>query len=428
MSMLNPKKIGLNSLCGVLEWQAKRLRSRHTFTVVAVAGSLGKTSTKIALAQLLQHAGMRVQYQTGNYNVRLTVPLVLFGQSLPGLFNVFAWMRVLIGNERIIRKPYPYDIVVLELGTDAPGQIEEFAYLKPELGIVTAIAPEHMENFIDMETVVKEEFALAAYAKDLLINGDDVAVEYRPSVPLSTYGANNDNDYRIQHDRPTEKGQYVSLSKKNEPNYLEADIAFLGKQGMKIIAAAAAAADILRVPQKQINLALFELQPFAGRMQRLHGIEDTILIDDTYNASPDSVLAALEVLQEIAAPQHVAILGSMNELGDYTQEAHQIVGAALTPQHIDLVATIGQDAEQYLAPVARANGCSVTTFDNPRAAGEFVRQHLKPGAVILAKGSQNRVFAEESLKPLLKHPEDSQKLVRQTAHWLHKKEQQFPTQ
>lgn len=412
-------------MCHFFEWQTLRLRKKHSFTVIAVAGSLGKTSTKIALAQLLQLSGKKVQYQTGNYNVRLTVPLVIFGHTLPSIYNLFAWCKIALANEKIIKNHYPYDIVVVELGTDAPGQIEEFAYLCPELGIVTAIAPEHMENFIDMETVVKEEFALAAYAQTLLINGDDVAEQYRPTVDFVTYGTDASNDYRIQHERATEKGQYVTLSRKDQAQYYEADIAFLGKQGMKIIAGAAAAADIVGLPQKQVNLALFELRPFAGRMQRLQGINNTILIDDTYNAAPDSVLAALDVIEGMAAPQHIAILGSMNELGDYTPEAHRIVGAALTPQQIDLVVTIGQDAEQYLAPVAIANGCRVVSFDNPYDAGLYVKENMQASAVILAEGSQNRVFAEESLKPLLKNPADSEKLVRQTTYWIDKKQKQF---
>jgi UDP-N-acetylmuramoyl-tripeptide--D-alanyl-D-alanine ligase len=420
-----PKTVGLVILCRIFEWQVVRLRGRHKFIVVAVAGSLGKTSTKMALAQLLEHAGKRVQYQNGNYNVRLTVPLVIFGHVLPSLFNVIEWIKIFIRNEHMIRHDYPYDFVVVELGTDAPGQIAQFSYLRPELGIVTAIAPEHMEYFASLDAVADEEFTLAEFAKTLLINQDDIDDRYIPTRDYYSYGLGADSDYRIRAERQTEKGQVVALSTKTNEDFIKVDVAYLGTQGMKIIAGAVAAADILGLNKRQITHALHELRPFAGRMQRLHGIENSIIIDDTYNAAPASVIAALDVLDSIAAPQHIAIIGSMNELGSFTQEAHRMVGAALKSDRVDMVVTIGDDARRYTAPIAAKNGCSVVSFDSPYDAGDYVRAHLQSGAVVLAKGSQNRVFAEEALKPLLKDPSDVNKLVRQSDCWLRKKQQQF---
>ena len=95
------------------------------------------------------------------------------------------------------------------------------------------------------------------------------------------------------------------------------------------------------------------------------------------------------------------------------------------PWIIALVVTIGSDAETYLAPAAKKQGCTVKTFASPYEAGNFVASKLKKGAVILAKGSQNRVFAEESLKSLLANPDDSSKLVRQSSYWLQRKRDQF---
>jgi len=91
----------------------------------------------------------------------------------------------------------------------------------------------------------------------------------------------------------------------------------------------------------------------------------------------------------------------MNELGDYSRTAHEEVGAYCKSDKLDLVVTIGPDAAKFLAPAARAAGCKVKTFDSPYLAGTYVREHLQKEAVVLAEGSQNRVFAEESLKSLL---------------------------
>src|ERR1700722_18624351 len=111
------KKLGKALLCRLLEAQVKRLRRHNDFKIVAVAGSVGKTSTKLAIASLLATRS-KVRFQDGNYNDRLTVPLVVFGQTEPGIFNIVAWFKLLLANRRALRQPYDYEIVMLELGTD----------------------------------------------------------------------------------------------------------------------------------------------------------------------------------------------------------------------------------------------------------------------------------------------------------------------
>jgi UDP-N-acetylmuramoyl-tripeptide--D-alanyl-D-alanine ligase len=160
-------------------------------------------------------------------------------------------------------------------------------------------------------------------------------------------------------------------------------------------------------------------------MQVLRGVQGSSIIDDTYNASPVAVEAALDVLYAAHTVQRIAILGNMNELGDYSAEAHCEVGRYCRPDKLDLVVTIGVDAEKYLAVAARAKGCIVESYSSPYEAGAAVLRHLKKGAVILAEGSQNGVFAEESLKGLLADKTDFSKLVRQSRYWMHTKRHQF---
>jgi UDP-N-acetylmuramoyl-tripeptide--D-alanyl-D-alanine ligase len=131
------------------------------------------------------------------------------------------------------------------------------------------------------------------------------------------------------------------------------------------------------------------------------------------------------VLYAEKAPQRIAILGSMNQLGDYSPEAHKEVGAYCDSKKLDLVITIGHDAKKWLAPVARENGCEVRTFDSPYDAGKYASGKIKKGGIVLAKGSQDRVYAEEALKQLLAHPGDADKLVRQSATWMCRKRAQF---
>ena len=420
-NVVHPKRLGKSMVATVLEWQVRRLRKKHRLTVVAVAGSVGKTSTKRAIADMLgQH--YRVQYEKGNYNDRLTVPLIFFGLRAPHVLNVFGWMRVFGAIESAIPQPYPYDVVVVELGTDAPGQMEKFAYLKPDLTVLTSIAPEHMQNFPSLDAVAAEELQVFAYSKKMLVNSDDIDAKYLQKLRYLSYGQNK-ADYQIKAIANGIASQTLEVVYKRAK--LSANSSCLGRPGAKSVGAAMAVAHILGLSSSAIREGVAGLAPVAGRLQVLPGIRKSSLIDDTYNANPTSMLAALDLLYSAKTKQRIAILGSMNELGAYTKEAHMLVGSYCDPKKLDLVVTIGEDASHWLAPKARAAGCEVHTFASPYSAGNFVAKRLKEGAIVLAKGSQNNVFAEESLKKLLKHPSDSSKLVRQAAPWLTLKRKLF---
>ena len=150
----------------------------------------------------------------------------------------------------------------------------------------------------------------------------------------------------------------------------------------------------------------------------LRGVKDSILIDDAYNSSPAAAAAAINTLSNIEAPQKIAILGDMNELGATSAQEHAELGRLCHPNGINWVVTIGNESGRYLAPVAEANGCFVRSFPDAISAGAFVHSKLERGAVVLAKGSQNGIFAEEALKIMLKSTDDMKKLVRQEPEWL----------
>lgn len=419
--IFHPKKLGKAFIAHILESQVKALRRRHHFTVVAVAGSVGKTSTKLAIAELLGQK-MCVLHQAGNYNDRVTVPLIIFEQTLPSLFNLFAWCRIFGENAARVHHPFPYDVVVVELGTDGPGQIEQFAYLKPDIGVITGVSAEHMEYFGTLDAVAAEELTLFDFSKRILVNGDDIAGKYLGGREFAEYSTltNVEHNYYARPESQTLAGQTLHIEFPS--GAFSATVQYLGHQGAKFAAAAAAVADMLGMSQADIAAGLERLKPFAGRMQVLEGLHSSTLIDDTYNASPLAVKAALDVLYaQKDATWRIAILGSMNELGDYAHAAHTEVGEYCDPAKLTMVVTVGEQAERWLAPAAKRKGCKVHSFKHPVDAGKFVAEHVKKGAVILAKGSQNGVFAEEAVKQLLAHPADSEKLVRQSKYWLRRK-------
>ncbi|NCQ53926.1 hypothetical protein GW791_00510, partial [Candidatus Saccharibacteria bacterium] len=123
-------------------------------------------------------------------------------------------------------------------------------------------------------------------------------------------------------------------------------------------------------------------------------------------------------LYKLSVPQRIAVLGSMNELGQTSQVEHEALGKLCDPNGLAWVITVGDEAEKYLAPAARARGCQVKSFKNAVQAGAFVRGVMEEGAAILFKGSQGGIYLEEAVKVVLHSTSDETKLVRQSIDWM----------
>lgn len=411
----------------ILANQVKSLRKRHQFKIVGVVGGIGKTSTKLAIAQVVGKS-LRVRYQDGNYNQSLSVPLVLFGHKIPNLLNPLAWLVIFYKNYRQIYGQYPYDLVVVELGTDRPGDIMEFAnFLEIDYVVVTSIVPEHMENFADMKAVAEEELSVAKFSKKLIYNKDLVGEQYLSNIQLDkvSYSLHDETTgFRLSGLYKTSVG-YEGDVKHGENIILHFTYDAVSEVQLYSVLAATVVSEELGLKHTKTIEGIASLMPVSGRMRRLKGIHDSLIIDDTYNASPEAVKSALSTLYGLDFEHRIAILGNMNELGSMSKDAHAEIGNLCDPSKLELVLTLGPDANNYLAPAAEAKGCQVVKFDSPYALGEYLAPKIQPNTVILAKGSQNKVFAEEAVKMLLSEPEDASKLVRQSSDWLKDKQRKF---
>jgi len=414
----------------ILEFQARRLLKKRKPFVIAVTGSAGKTSTKIAIATVLSQK-YKILAHYGSYNTPIALPMAIFDLRIPlTLKNPLSWLQVLWQTESLLHKPYPYQVLVLELGADHPGDIEYFKkYIHPDIAVVTAVAAEHMEYFGTIEAVAREELSVASFSKETLINCDDVSQDYAKLVPeginLDTYGTSGVAEYRyVVQDFKPGIGFTGSLVTR-EFGEQQVPLAVVGQHNIRTVAAAAAVGIKMGLTAQQVIAGMQQVRPVNGRMNLLRGLKESLIIDDTYNSSPISAVAALQSLYSFPSPQRIAILGSMNELGAMSADAHKQVGEACNPSMLDWVITIGANAQQYLAPAAAAKGCQVRSFMSPYQAGAFAHSVLQEHAVVLAKGSQNGVFAEEAVKELLHSPEEEERLVRQSADWMAIKEKQF---
>lgn len=408
-----------------LEKYVKKYFRHHHPKLIVVVGSVGKTVTKHTIASALRVAGNKVRMAEGNFNSEMSVPLAILGVDYPeeGVHSVKAWLSVFKKMKAKIKSDDDLDYIVQELGTDHPGEIAHFGtYLKPDLAVVTAITPEHMENFRDMNAVANEELDVTDYSKMVLINMDDCSPAYIQDSFL-TFGLDSKVDYGFKITQGDPLKGYSGIFKSRELGPIEVTTPVTCEQQLKSMLAAAAVLAKFGASAKQITEAFSKVQAVPGRMQILKGKNNTTLIDDTYNSSPAAVEAALKTLYDIDAPERIAVLGSMNELGETSEAEHKKLGELCDAKKLSLVVTVGEEAKKYLAPVAKKNGCKVESFLNPKLAGEYVKEQARQSAVILYKGSQNGVFAEEALKCMLKNKEDEKKLVRQSKLWMAQKKE-----
>lgn len=411
----------------ILERKAKKyFRAHPNIKLVAVTGSVGKTTTKLAIARALVER-YRVRVHAGNYNSELSAPLAMMGVDYPeNIRSIAEWIRVYKDINKRIKDDATVDIIVQELGTDRIGQIPHFGtYLNPDIAVVTAVSPEHMEFFKDLDTVAKEELSVSDYSKQVLINGDDIDPVYISRMKnelVGKYGLNQTNDYYfVQTDFSVENGYVGTIESSEFSNKINVKLPVLGKHIVKSCVVAAAIAVKFGVSPDEISHALESFNRVPGRMNVLKGKKDSIIIDDTYNSSPLAMQAALSTLYDLPAINKIVVIGDMNELGDSTESAHNLIGSMCDSNQLEYVVTVGPNTEKYLAPAAVIKGCNVKSFARAEDAGDFVVSVVKPESIILLKGSQGGIYLEEAVKKLLSNKKDSQNLVRQSDYWLKKK-------
>ncbi|HWT40864.1 MAG TPA: Mur ligase family protein [Dongiaceae bacterium] len=414
-----------------LERAVRKYFKKHPeVKLVVVVGSVGKTSTKIAVGTVLSEM-FRVRLHEGNHNAELSAPLAILGVEFPdSIRNLGQWMAVFKAIRQRINSPADVDVIVQELGTDGVGQIPHFGtYLKPDIAVVSSVSPEHMEFFKTMDAVAAEELSAANFSKAVLINRDDVPGVYANDITnpnLNTYGTTETAEYRFSTDDYTYGDGFTgSLVTPDWPRPVSVTLHVVGEHSIRAAVAAAAVGAKLGMTPESVVKGLEKVRPVNGRMNILRGLNETVIIDDTYNSSPLAVASALRALYQMSVPQKIAVLGSMNELGDMSAKAHEEVGKLCDPLQLAHVITVGDDAEKYLAPAARANGCHVVSFKSALEAGAYVHKFMEPGAVILFKGSQGGIYLEEAVKVVLHATDEEEKLVRQSPAWLKKKQQFF---
>lgn len=425
------KNIFKHIVVSILTFEAKILLKRHKPMVIAVTGSVGKTSMKDAIYSILkkQYAARK---SDKSFNSDLGVPLAVLG--LPNAWNnPILWLKNIIDGFFIafFSREYPTHLV-LETGVDRPGDMKKLtSWLKPNMVVITRFpdVPAHVEFFNTPEAVVAEKMILvdALQADGVVIyNHDDVAIQLQMENVRHQaigYGRELSTQYKasadeiIYHD-DVPMGMTFMLEHVGET----AQVRVMGSVGLPLVyvyTGAIAVAAECGVPLNDAVDALSAHVPPAGRMRILKGLKGTIIIDDTYNASPIAVEQALATLKEMKhAKRKIAVLGDMLELGRFSATAHERIGE-LAAGTVDALFTIGVRSRK-IAETAQEHGLHdsvIFQHEDVAKAGKELQLFLQPGDVVLVKASQG-VRAERVVEEVMAEPEYAvDLLVRQDTAW-----------
>jgi UDP-N-acetylmuramoyl-tripeptide--D-alanyl-D-alanine ligase len=367
---------------------ARHVRREAAVPVVAVTGSVGKTTTKDMTAHLLATRGPVLKTE-GNLNNQYGLPLTL------------------------LRLAPAHTAAVLEMGMSAPGEIRALSTLaEPDVAIITRIAPVHLEFFPSVDAIAAAKAEILEGLRPggtAVLNGDDPrvrAVGERFTGRAVWFGRERRFEVSAEDERvdaqpanelssgssgegpPTRalrgSGIVMRFSLRLGARAVDVALPLAGAHFVTSFLAAAAAAHVLGIPLEVMAEAATSLRParHRGEVRRLG--EGVVLLDDCYNSSPEALEAAIAALSLLPGGRRVAVLGDMLELGEREAELHREVGGQAAAASVDLLVTVGPRA---VAMLDRFDGESYAVADAAEAAA-LAGELLEPGDVVLVKGSR----------------------------------------
>ncbi len=418
----------------ILKLLARATVARYRPRVVGVTGSVGKTGSRTAIAAVL-----RVRWRVGepgkNLNNEIGLPLAVLTEPDSGYRNPWAWLGILgRALRRLLVKDARYpQVLVLEYGVDHPGDMDYLlSVVRPEAAVVTAVSPTHLEFLKSVEGVAREKGKLVTSLPaggTAVLNADFshvAALAAKTRARVVRYGIVAQAEIRAlgislsQADGAVQGVSFrLAMGGSTVPMMVRGAI---GHPAVAMAMAAAAVGAAFGLNAIEVAKGLEEFAPPAGRLRLLPGVRNTLLIDDTYNSSPEALEAALTALREVpVAPggRRWAVLGDMLELGADSEALHRAAGETAVRSGVECLVTVGERSRDIARGAQQAGFPLNRTWHVGKSseAGRFVQEQLKPGDVVLVKGSQG-VRMERVVKELMAEPERAKELlVRQSKPW-----------
>jgi UDP-N-acetylmuramoyl-tripeptide--D-alanyl-D-alanine ligase len=349
---------------------AKYYRNKFKIKLVGITGSNGKTTTKEITAGILK-SKFKVLKSKENYNNEIGVPLTLL--------NLNSY----------------FDVVVLEMAMRNFGEISQLCEISsPDIGIITNIKESHLEILKSKKNIAKAKWELVEF------------LEKRKGIAVL-----NKDDFYLKKFAEKSKIEKIFYSIKEKAEVSAKNIRFLGENGFKFdlkikksiykdfilpllgehniynaLSSIAVGVLIFKIEIDLVKESLKEIKPPKARLQLLNGINNSRIINDTYNASPNSMNSALEVLKKLKGKRKILVLGDMKELGKEEAKFHKIIGNKIKSKYFDLLLVIGE-LGKIIGENAKLPKENIYFLKKHQEAVEILRKNLKEGDLVLVKGS-----------------------------------------
>lgn len=441
-----------------LRFWARLALAIHKPKIIGITGSVGKTSARNAIFCVLN----------GSFNVKMIggnsqtgVPLGILGLKPYG-YSALDWLSLMLKAPFGVHYIKNTQWLVVEMGIDGPLPPANMQYLttivKPDIAVYLGVAPVHTMQFEEYakahgltptEAIAREKaFIIQPQAQMVFYQPHDELVvkeieKRKGTKPFAAtrfipFSGDTGDEFSITYEafKPTLTGTTFAFGLNNQKTKYTITMKnyALPKETLSSIKPSILIGLYLGVPVERIVERLGQaFTPPAGRCTLLSGVNETTVLDGSYNASRASVLAALgyakAIKQEYKKPI-VAVLGDMRELGSLAPEEHHAVAQELIDV-ADYVYTVGPLAKEYIAGYLAQKKAvpffALSSFLNSRTLGQYLKRSLVKDSFIVVKGSQNTIFLEEAVAAILKNPKDARLLCRQDTDWKRKKDHFFAT-
>lgn len=356
---------------------ASAYRDKFDIPFVQITGSVGKTTTKEMIAAVLG-AKLNVLKTLENFNNDIGTPLTLFGLSPE------------------------HQAAVIETGMNHFGEIEYLgAMVRPDIAVISNIGDAHIEYLGSRGGILKAKCEIFEHLKDdgiAILNGDDALLD-TVTLPQRIIRCGQSEHCQVRISDILDHGvNGITCTVTSEKDVYHLNIPAPGEHMAYAASIAVAVGEALGLSKEEIIRGVAAYAPIGSRMHILRLSDGRVLLDDCYNANPQSVSAALEVLARTECERRVAVLGDMGELGDLTEQAHFNAGALAAMLGIDFVVAIGSKAVK-IADGAAMGGAEVLHFATREEAMPTLREQLQPHTTMLIKASHAMHF-EEIVKEL----------------------------
>lgn len=409
-------------------------------TIIGVTGSAGKTSTLEACAAVLASSyKIKVSRKA---NSESGIPLNILGLT-PHSYSMTEWLRLaVLAPLQLLFNWETYDIYLVEMGIDSPFPPKNMGYLlsilKPNVGIFMNVAPVHSETFDPLiktkdpqKRRIELKHAIAIEKGKMILalpsNGTAILNADEPEIaifsqftkaPSLTFGSSASSSVQIIEMEYSATATIIHYVIQGQPHSITMENMLLPEHYAHTFGAAICCGLSQNISPAVILEALqtgVHLPP--GRATLLEGINDSTILDSTYNASTRPMLDMLTLLSKVPGKRKLALLGDMRELGNVSQQEHERV-AQKAGEVCDKVFLVGPQMQSYVQPVLEKMDVPVQWCSNAYEAARLLQTVLKKGDVLLVKGSQNTLLLEIAVEKLMAHPETADDLLcRRGAYW-----------